>query len=292
MLIFISLPATICVNAEEITTNSYDYSTIVGDMTVDEFFALSFNEQLEIVDRCYELTYPNNNSSNSSARYKSSEDDPTHQYIATLALSILSRDKGFWLVGTEGVGVILRIALLASAPDNSEDESYTLGNLDHFYVISTGKGFLGGKSSNDRFIEYYNKAVTAQKSGDNYLAAEHLGRALHYVQDASVPHHTVGYTSLSHANYEAFCAENCESYLEDLEDADETNTLYQSIKIRATSEIVSYEANYSNGFLDSVDNSLNKSKWENTARHLMKRSTNVSAAIMYKFAVDSNLTLS
>ena len=290
LLICISLSVNTYAYSEK-KAPELDYSNIVGSMTAEEFFALSSEEQLALVERCYEVTFPTKQSK-PSARYKSGDKDGTHQPIAAMALSILDHDKGFWIMGTEGIGVILRIAIFAGAPDHSDDESYVVGNSNHFYVVDTGKGLNGKESSSVKFVEYYNKAKAAQKRGDNYLAAEHLGRALHYVQDASVPHHTISYLTIAHANYEKFCSENVETYLSELEDPYSPNTLYPSITKRALNEIVPFEAEYSHAFYGNVNTTLNQSKWGSTASQLIKRSTKVSAAILYKFALDSNLTLS
>ena len=134
LLICISLSVNTYAYSEK-KAPELDYSNIVGSMTAEEFFALSSEEQLALVERCYEVTFPKKQSK-PSARYKSGDKDGTHQPIAAMALSILDHDKGFWIMGTEGIGVILRIAVFADAPDHSDDESYVVGNSNHFYVVA------------------------------------------------------------------------------------------------------------------------------------------------------------
>lgn len=257
--------------------------TIPEGMTLSDFCELSYDEQIALIDGCYDW------STNVNARYKSGEDDPTHAEISAVGISAFIGDKGFWSTGTEGLGLALTIVIYSLAPDKVSDESYTGMNADHFYLVSKGTGLYGGTSASERFEEYFNAAVKAQKAGNEEKAAEHLGRALHYIQDVTVPHHTKFALTAAHSNYEAFCAENIETYLESYETT--ASSFYKLGKNLEIDDLVPYVANISTKHYDNVKNSLKKDYWNSTARTLTNYSAGITSAVLYRFAIECDLTL-
>lgn len=252
-------------------------------MTLADFCELSYDEQIALIDGCYDW------STNVNARYKSGEDDPTHSDISAAGISAFIADKGFWATGTDGLGLALTIAIYSLAPDKVSDESYTASNADHFYLVSKGTGLYGGTSASERFEEYFNAAVKAQKAGNEEKAAEHLGRALHYIQDVSVPHHTKFALTVAHSKYEAFCDENIETYLGDYESTIES--YYIIWKDLAIEDFVPTVAGVSTKYYDDVKNSAKQEKWDSTAKTLTRYSASVTSAVLYRFAIECDLTL-
>ncbi len=253
------------------------------NMTLEDFLQLTYEEQIDLVDNCY--TWNNN----TNARYKSGEDDPTHSDITTAGLAAFVSDKGFWATSSDGLMLSLIIALYSLAPDQTSDESFTISNADHFYLVSTGKGLYGGTSAAERFVEYYNKAVTAQNSGNSSEAAAHLGRALHYIQDITIPHHTKFALTLAHSQYEAFCDENIETYLGDFNSTPDSFYVYS--QAYDASDLVPIVASVSTRYYDDVKNSLNKDAWSATANTLTNYAAQMTSAVLYMFALDCGLTL-
>lgn len=256
---------------------------IPDGMALEDFLQLTYEEKINLVDNCYSWN------NNMNARYKSGEDDPTHSDITTAGLTAFIEDKGFWATGLDGIMISLTIALYSLAPDKIEDESYTASNADHFYLVSTGRGLYGGTSASDKFVEYYNKAVTAQNNGNTGDAAAHLGRALHYIQDVSVPHHTKFALTIGHSAYEAFCDENIETYLGDFDST--PNSFYAYSQTCEASDLVPMVASVSNEYYDDVKNSLFQSAWDSTADTLTNYAAQMTSVVLYMFALDCGLTL-
>lgn len=256
---------------------------IPDGLTLENLLQLTFEEKIDLVDNCY--TWNNN----TNARYKSGEDDPTHSAITMAGISAFIADKGFWTAGTDGAMISLIIALYSLAPDKIEDESYTASNADHFYLVSTGKGLYGGTSASDKFVEYYDKAVTAQNTGNISEAAAHLGRALHYIQDVSVPHHTKFALTIAHSSYEAFCNDNIETYLADFDST--PNSFYVYAQTCEDFDLVPTVASFSTGYYDDVNNSLFKGDWDSTAETLTNYAAKMTSAVLYMFALECGLTL-
>lgn len=279
----------IIANAETLTVNksssSFDLSTV--DITMEEYNLLTFEERQALFDELYNLVFPSNN----NARYKSSEDDPTHQAITSQAADAFINDKGFYSSDSSAsIALLLTLVVYSGAPDSTSDESYKFSNYDHFHIPSTGNGLdLMSRSAADAFNEYYNKAIVAANNDDMSNAMKHLGRALHYIQDVTVPHHTVEILTVAHANYEAFCHENIANYIGDFSTVDENS--YANILTQSCVSLVEGTARVSNLCYERVNNSFNQSDWDTVARRQTVSATKKTATILYKFAVDANLTL-
>ena len=117
----------IIANAETLTVNksssSFDLSTV--DITMEEYNLLTFEERQELFDELYNLVFPSNN----NARYKSSEDDPTHQAITSQAADAFINDKGFYSSDSSAsIALLLTLVVYSGVPDSTSDESYKFSN--------------------------------------------------------------------------------------------------------------------------------------------------------------------
>ena len=279
------LPATSTIFSEASTKLSSASNDI--NLTLAEFLDLPFSAQKELVDEYKESIFPS--TGNSNMRYKSSDENLTHTSVTMVAFLCLTNNKGFWATNTDALEIIFLASTYAAAPDLSDDEAYTASNTDHFYVPRTGKGLYGGTSASERFVEYYDKALNAQRNNDPLLAAQHLGRALHYLQDVTVPHHTISILTIAHAAYEKFCSTNIDTLLDGKET---TNSLYYSdMRTKQKQAIVPYIAAYSNTYYDDVDSSLFQGHWDVIAETLMEYAVDQTAAMLYRFSLDAGLTL-
>lgn len=261
------------------------------ELTLEDFAAMTFNQRRTVIDMYKnEILNIEDDTPSISPAYKSGENDPCHQLITSTAIVELMNDYGFWESGSEGLVSALTISLASALPDMEGDESYEYGNCDHFYCVPFGTGMNVTKNSaEDSFIEYYNKAVAAMKQNNKTTAYQHLGRALHYSQDVTVPHHTAGALTIAHYNYEAFCYNNAEAILANIPSM--TASDYQYLRTSTLGNIVVTAANYAHQYYFSVDNSLSTGSWYNVANILMPYSARRTAGILYRFAYDCGLTL-
>lgn len=84
-----------------------------------------------------------------------------------------------------------------------------------------GKGWFGLKSGKQKADEYYNRALSSWKKGvsptdpQQKEAWEWLGRTAHFIQDSSVPHHSMvllRFDQLTHSPYEKRASQNFRNY--------------------------------------------------------------------------------
>ncbi len=276
--------------AEELTyPDNSDLDMFDFDMTMDEYRELTFEEREILIAEAYERIFPQDE--NANARYKSGENDPTHQTITAQAVDAFINDKGFYTANsTTSVTHVLALVVFSAAPDSITDESYRASNSDHFYLPETGKGLLGAqRSAADAFEEYYNKALEQVQNNNITTALKHLGRALHYVQDVTVPHHTESALTVAHANYEAFCYDNIEEYIGDITTVDTSS--YNTVLSQDCSSIIASTARVSNLYYDYVHYSGDTTYWDTVASRQTVVAVKKTAAVLYKFSVDASLTL-
>lgn len=151
----------------------------------------------------------------------------THQLVTLQAFYCFINDFGFYNInGTEALVVALVLAGASGLPD--KDEQGIPICLGHFYNPDTQKNYLGQTNNTAKtnaqghFTNAYNRLLTdiyMPVTGEDFTyVLNELGRALHYVQDASEPHHannkSVG--SSTHSQFETFTETNVQSYIEDL----------------------------------------------------------------------------
>lgn len=185
---------------------------------------------------------------------------------------------------------VLALVVYSAAPDDPNDISNITLNTDHFYNPETGEGFVGAnRSAVDAFEDFYERALNSVQSNDMETAMMHLGRALHFLQDVTVPHHTADAGTIAHANYEAFCHENIEDYIGDITTVEAS--LYNLLLSQDCDTIIESTARVANLYYDYVHYSGNRTYWDTVASRQTVVAVKRTAAILYKFSVDASLTL-
>lgn len=148
------------------------------------------------------------------AEFKSGGSTHTHQYIVAQAVNVLKNDQGSSIFNNSAYLNSLKI--YTDWPDKVGNESDTATYAGHFYNPYTGENWMGKTSPTalSRAISYYNKAVSAYKSGDVEAAIEYIGKGSHYVGDLNEPHHASNLTALNsnHSAFEKYVDENRTSF--------------------------------------------------------------------------------
>ena len=217
----------------------------------------------------------------------------SHELITARACGVLLTDKGFWGENhNSSILIALTISLASILPDK-----YTIDFSGHFYDPDTGRNFVGSSlnTAYTNAIYYYNKAKNAYSPDeitDNFI--EYVGRMLHYVQDASEPHHaanvTAGIINNSHGQFENFADTNLNSYI------DGFTTIYSNYYSNALTypdvgTIVYSTAKKAKDYITSVDNVNNKSQWSYVANITTRNAVESSALALYKLSHDADISL-
>ncbi len=216
----------------------------------------------------------------------------THEYITAIACTVLDNDKGFFANNaTANIVISLCISLASLLPDTDENEVILF--LGHFYNPDTQKNYVGSTTNTARTNaeKHFKAAVLSASYGAMDEAYEHLGRCLHYVQDVNVPHHAANVigTNPSHSSFEEYALENQEAYLENFRTISVSN--YRNAYSWDIGTITHKAAAEAKPMISHVNNILDKSEWSEYARITMQNATRYSAMAIYKFAMESSLTL-
>lgn len=216
----------------------------------------------------------------------------THEYITAIACTVLNNDKGFFSTDT-GANIIIAlcISLASMLPDTDE---YKPAFVGHFYDPDTQKNYVGSAANTARTNaeKHFKAALLSASNGAMDEAYEHLGRCLHYVQDVNVPHHAANVTNIpniSHALFEKHAFENQEAYLENFKTIPASN--YRNAYSWNIGTITHKAAAEAKPMISHVNNILDKSEWSEYARITMQNATRYSAMAIYRFAMESSLTL-
>lgn len=139
----------------------------------------------------------------------SSGNGATHQYVTTYGLSILQNERSAaynWLKGLESLTTIIENA---DWPDSAETDGITFRG--HFYYQD---GSQPSPNALSRFTQHYENAISYYEDGQYKFCFQELGRALHYLEDASCPVHVSldFYATPSHALYENYVNSHLSSY--------------------------------------------------------------------------------
>ena len=144
----------------------------------------------------------------------------THQWISSRAFAILQNNKPSvynWFMTSERSAAIE----YSDWPDKSASNETGNGNNIHYYNYINKKNYykndpsktpMASENAKTRFVYWYNQAVIAGRSANRVTAAQHLGKAIHYLSDIGSPPH-VGDTypgnaiahaaqKVQHGNYE------------------------------------------------------------------------------------------
>lgn len=218
-------------------------------------------------------------------------EEGSHEYITSVACIILSTDKGFFANNaTANIVISLMITLSSLLPDKDENDSAYAG---HFYDPDTKENYRGktdytAKTNAER---HFNVALLAAQNGAMDEAYEHLGRCLHYVQDANEPHHAANKTVLNsnHAIFESDAFDNQETLLKDYNSISAEN--YRTAYVSNIGTITHMGAVEAKPMYEHIKSLINRSEWEEYEGKSLKNAARYSAMALYKFSLDSGLTL-
>ena len=286
--------------------NYTDTELDLTQYTFEEILNLSSNEFLELV-RAFERVYDpfgsyearENSTENSiSPRWSSGEisdeewvEIGCHESITMVACSVLSNDKGFFSNNSAtAIGITLLISLASLLPD--EDEVGILPYAGHFYNPITNNNYAleTDNTAKTNAAYHYEQAVLASNNGDMNSAYEHLGRCLHYAQDANEPHHAYNITGInpSHGEFEDFAYEHQDEYIGGMTTL--TYETYYTNALRYNVEKIVHEAAVdAQDYAEDVDNILNKSQWDEVAEICLRNAVATSTMIMYKFGQEASV---
>ncbi|MEG0546818.1 MAG: zinc dependent phospholipase C family protein [Oscillospiraceae bacterium] len=222
----------------------------------------------------------------------------SHELITARACGVLMSDKGFWGNTNNGSTIIaLSISLASILPD----KEWILGPIDlfkgHFYDPDTGKNWVGGttntaRTNTERFYNEAKGAYNADNMTEDFV--EYIGKMLHYIQDASEPHHAANIKANlaktdSHSKFEEFADENINAYIDQLTGLSSSN--YSTTLIKAPGELVYETAKTAKGFSSKVNDVNDQSQWNSVAGATTRNSVRYSAMLLYKISIDLNIIL-
>ncbi|MBE6715742.1 MAG: hypothetical protein E7573_02370 [Ruminococcaceae bacterium] len=293
------------------TNEELDLSLIsledISNMSKDEFLELvrefervydPFDTYSEQTIQAEELIAPVNGSSDISPQWTSGDinflgeytETGTHEIITAKACEIFAGDKGFYADDSLAiVAIILSISLASMLPDKYEIGVFFNG---HFYDPDTGENYLGfsNNTAKTNAQEHYDNAVSAASTGDVDEAFEELGRCLHYIQDANVPHHAANEIALPlidtpHGEFENYAFTVAESVLSDFYTVSQYT--YSMLSEATVSDLTHLAAVNAKEEIDKVNNLSDRSDWLEVADYCLENAVMLSAIILYKFAVES-----
>ncbi len=213
----------------------------------------------------------------------------THQYITACALATFYNDMPNYVSFAVFNSSNWEIIMSASDLPDIED----IGELfaGHFYDPNTGKNYLGDSTNTARtnFIYWYNAAVDNYSTDEEY-AFECLGRALHFIQDASEPHHASNKTALdsNHTAFESYVDQNRTSFGGS---TSLSNNTYSTRYGWATWEMVYNAAVFSYPYASTVTATNNESTWSQVADATVTSAIEYCACVIFNFAKDVGINV-
>ncbi len=187
---------------------------------------------------------------------------------------------------TEALFISLELSVLSALPDRN-----SITFVGHFYNPDTGKNYLGLKSPTalTNTVSNYNDAKNALEEYQ-YLAdanedtLKNIGCMLHFIQDASEPHHSsnVIYNPFnnSHGEFEEYTYNIIDAIIPYSYHYD-----YNSMQLFSSQSVeylVDLTATVSHLYIDSVNDVNDKSEWEDVADDCVDLATGFSTIILYK----------
>lgn len=142
----------------------------------------------------------------------------THQYLTLDAFKEFVNAHNFYKIdGAQALAISLYLMAASGLPDMDERDNESFSS--HYYLPNTGKSYLVGAtdSAKTKVEKHFDNAYNELRddffmdvtSDEFYYVLEELGRALHFIQDACVPHHTVQvYALTTHAQFENYVNKN------------------------------------------------------------------------------------
>ena len=202
----------------------------------------------------------------------------THQYITAYGFGILQNEKANVYNWYSSHGALTTVVEYSDWPDAHE---IGLALRHHFYYVDTGENGNTTHAST-MFVNHYNTAVQHYANGNTTEAFRFLGKALHYLEDASTPVHTSStmYANVAHASYESVVNNNLSRFSADF------TLLYTSYSQMSLSAIVPDVAAFAYSMLPETP--FTDSSILSSADTAVPRAMKNVAAILNRFYLDVN----
>lgn len=220
----------------------------------------------------------------------------THQLITLDALSVFISDYGFYNIdGGTALVVALNLAAASGLPD--EDESDAFSFKGHFYDPDTGENWRHETSptAKTRVGDHYAKAayrlrtnVNMNVTSDDFLyVIEYLGRALHYIQDISEPHHASNQIGVftSHIEFEKHIDKNIDTLLPEVSTI--SKGFYEQANNKTAQDLTHIAAVIGKLYYRDVGR-LDIAKWDEVGMACLENAVWHSARLIYKLFYDCN----
>lgn len=191
----------------------------------------------------------------------------------------------------EVLAMLLLISLASLLPDKDTSSIVQLFE-GHFYHAIDGDSWTGSKTNTalTNCTDHFYQAVAAAKARNTEIAYEQLGRALHYIQDASEPHHAANIVNIplvkpAHGDFEEYVDNRIDTYVALRSTAHGFNSNYSYAIARRNSVgyFVQGAASMAYAYRNSVDKASDTSQWDRVARATVPNAMAFSALLLFKF---------
>lgn len=221
----------------------------------------------------------------------------SHELITARACGVLLNDKGFW-GGNQGGSILIALTLsLASIlPDRRQIPLRDTAFAGHFYDPDTlatwsGDTVFTARTNTKYFFDKAKEVYSPNQLGDNFI--EYAGRMLHYIQDASEPHHAANITAFqynnAHGKFEDFADENLNSYIDNFTTI--TDSVYTFACLYSIGTLLHTTAQIAKSYAPKVINVSDQSQWSNVAGITTRTAVQYSAMALYKLSIELNIPL-
>lgn len=285
----------------------------ISDYSWDDIMTMSnsdFRQLLADFERVYDPfdTYETNpimakhndsdNSNTIQPRWTSGNAEHTetgsHELITARACSVLLNDKGFWGANENGSIIIaLTLSLASILPDTEANLGRDQLFAGHFYDPDTQENWMGHTSNTarDNASSFYDLAVANYSMSLDTDFIECVGKMLHYVQDACVPHHAANVTGLnpSHSAFESYADDHLDSYIGNMTSIN--NSTYLAGLNNNVGIIVHNAAIEAKSHIEDVNNVLFQREWGDVAEATTRAAVTNSAVVLYKLSIRLNIPL-
>ena len=261
------------------TTFAFAYASVGGE-TVEG--SIGVTDEKEVLDIVYNVLteineeFPPEIEANWASGDQGDTNFGTHGYIASRGAHIVKNVNGTMTsyLTASRISSIVKGSVL---PDKDETTDAFAG---HFYG-ENGKNYLGGDmTAYWNFNRHYKQAVSLFKSGSTSASLVELGRALHYINDIAMPHHSMNKIAgvSRHTQFEKYVEGKFSSYaLGSVSTTTLNSYTSKSTKSIADSTATLARNNYTNA------NSTDTAKMNTAASNTMKRAQTDAAGVIYKF---------
>lgn len=220
------------------------------------------------------------------------EEKMTHASLTAIGLLLYVGDMQSLFGKPNGFGYTLSEWSVLNNFSEEPDRSSLSANADHFYDPDTGKNWNNNLTRNakEAIDNYYQKALN-QFSSNRAEAIKNLGRALHFIQDLNEPHHAANITVLTpgsqHSNFEHYAATRVQDALDTIQGSPD-RSLYHFASAHSAGDLL-HDAALKAKLYVWVANQPQWDGWIWAARETLHRSAAYSAALLYKFAKETEM---